>query len=413
MRADVAVIGGGAAGLMAAGTAAEHGLKVVIVEPNERYGQKLRITGKGRCNVTNHCDVRTFLANVVSNPKFLYSAATAFSPSDVMDFFEDRLGVPLKTERGGRVFPVSDNAHDIADALSRWCETLGVGHVYGRAAGLAVEDGRLRGVVTSRGMIPCAAAIVCTGGKSCPSTGSTGDGYALAASVGHTVVPPRPSLVPLISSAPYCAELAGFSPRNVDLTVYEDGKAVYTERGEMLFAYYGVTGPLVLTASAHMRWGEKKYDLSVDFKPALDSRKLDERILRDLEKFKNRDMGNALGELLPRSLIPVMLRLAQIPPETKAHDLTRAQRQALGQVIKALPVPVSGPWEPANSAIVTGGGVDVRQIDPRTMGSKLVRGLYFAGEVLDVDAYTGGYNLQIAWSTGRCAGRAVGKERPA
>ena len=410
MRADVAVIGGGAAGLMAAGTAAEQGLDVVILEPNEQYGRKVRITGKGRCNLTSDTDVRSVLANVPTNPKFLYSCMTAFPPAAVKAFFSDRLGVPLKTERGGRVFPVSDNANAVADALARWVKSVGVRHVHSRALAVAAADGAVRAVATERGEIPCGAAILCTGGLSYPATGSTGDGYAMAAALGHDIVPARASLVPLESPAEYCAELAGFAPRNVDVTVREDGKKIYAERGEMLFAHFGVTGPLVLSASAHMRrWGERAYDLSIDFKPALDMEKLDARLLRDLEKYHNRDMANALTELLPRSLIPVVLRLAQAPAQTKAHDLTQTQRRAIEAVVKAFPVPLSGP-RPVAEAIVTGGGVDVRQVDPRTMQSKRVKGLYLAGEVLDVDAYTGGFNLQIAWATGRCAGLAVGKD---
>ena len=412
MRADVAVIGGGAAGMMAAVTAAERGLSVTLLEPGERLGRKLRITGKGRCNVTNNCGVKEFLESVPTNPKFLYSSVTAFPPRAAMDFFENRLGVPLKTERGGRVFPVSDDANDIAGALVRRLRELGVRHVRGRALAVETDDaGAVRAVTTDRGEVSCRAAVLCTGGLSYPATGSTGDGWAIAAALGHGIVPPRASLVPLESPAGYCAELAGFAPRNVDLTVLEDGKAIFTERGEMLFAHFGVTGPLVLSASAHMRrWGERTYALSIDFKPALSAQKLDERILRDFEKYRNRDMANALTDLAPRSLIPVALRLAEIPPQTKVHDMTRARRQALGAVLKAFPVPVSGP-RPVAEAIVTGGGVDVKQIDPRTMQSKLVPGLYLAGELLDVDAYTGGFNLQIAWATGRCAGLAVGKDK--
>ncbi len=404
------VIGGGAAGLMAAGTAAERGLSVVLLEPNEKLGRKLRITGKGRCNLTNDTDVRGVLANVPTNPKFLYSCMTAFPPSAAKAFFEG-LGVPIKTERGDRVFPVSDNAHDVADALVRWVKGLGVRHVRGRAVSIAARDGAVSAVVTDRGEMACRAAILCTGGLSYPATGSTGDGYAMAAALGHGIVPARASLVPLESPAAYCGELAGFAPRNVDVTVLEDGKKIYAERGEMLFAHFGVTGPLVLSASAHMRrWGQSRYELRIDFKPALDMEKLDARLLRDLEKHHNRAMANALTELLPRSLIPVALRLARVPPETKAHDLTRPQRLAIEDVLKAFPVPLSG-LRPVAEAIVTGGGVDVRQVDPRTMGSKLVKGLYFAGEVLDVDGYTGGFNLQIAWATGRCAGLAPGKDR--
>ncbi len=397
--------------MMAAMTAAERGLDVAVLEPNERYGRKVRITGKGRCNLTNDCDVRTVLANVPTNPKFLYSCLTAFPPEAVKRCFED-LGVTLKTERGGRVFPRSDDANDVADALARRLKELGVRHVRGRARGLAFDgDGAVRAVLSDRGEIACGGAVLCTGGLSYPATGSTGDGYGLAASAGHDIIPPRASLVPLVSPAGYCAALAGFAPRNVDLTVLEDGRAICTERGEMLFAHFGVTGPLVLSASAHMRrWGERTYALAIDFKPALDERKLDERILRDFEKYRNRDLANALMDLVPRSMIPVLVELTGIPGRTKVHDVTRQQRKELGALLKAFPVPLSGP-RPVAEAIVTGGGVDVRQVDPRTMGSRLAPGLFFAGEVLDVDGYTGGFNLQIAWATGRCAGMAVGKDK--
>ncbi len=396
--------------MMAALTAAEQGLSVALLEPNEKLGRKVRITGKGRCNVTNDCGVKTLLENVPTNPKFLYSSVTAFPPAAAMAFFEG-LGVPLKIERGDRVFPVSDDANDVADALVRRLRALGVRHVRDRALGIAVDGGgSVRAVTTDRGEIPCQGAVLATGGLSYPATGSTGDGYAMAAALGHDIVPTRASLVPLESPAPYCAELAGFAPRNVDLTALEDGRPIYAERGEMLFAHFGVTGPLVLSASAHMRrWGERTYALAIDFKPALTAEKLDERMLRDFEKYRNRDLSNALTDLLPKSLIPVVLRLADIPARTKVHDVTRAQRLALGALLKAFPVPVSGP-RPVAEAIVTGGGVDVRQVDPRTMRSKLVRGLYFAGEILDVDAFTGGFNLQIAWATGRCAGLALGRD---
>ncbi len=403
------MIGGGAAGMMAAIAAAEQGRDAALLEPSEKLGRKVRITGKGRCNLTNACDVKAFLENVPTNPKFLYSAVTAFPPAAAMEWFES-LGVPLKTERGNRVFPVSDDANDVAEALIRRLKALGVRHVRNRAIDIAVEDGAVRAVVTDRGEIPCASAILCTGGLSYPATGSTGDGYALAAKLGHTVVPARASLVPLESSASYCAELSGFSPRNVDVRLLEDSKVIYTERGEMLFAHFGVTGPLVLSASAHIRhWGERRYGLAIDFKPALSPEKLDERVLRDFEKFHNRDIANGLAELLPKSLIPVVLCLADIPGETKVHSVTREQRLRLGGVIKAFPVPLTAP-RPVAEAIVTGGGVDVRQVDPRTMRSKLVRDLYFAGEILDVDAYTGGFNLHIAWATGRKAGLAAGED---
>ena len=402
------IVGGGAAGMMAAVTAAERGLDVIVVEPNRQMGRKVRITGKGRCNLTNDCDVKGVLANVPGNPKFLYSALTAFPPAAAMAFFED-LGVPLKTERGGRVFPVSDNAHDVADALAGRMDALGVGRVHGRAVRIVTgPDGAVTGVETERGVIGCGWAVLATGGISYPATGSTGDGYAMAAALGHRIVAPRPSLVPLVSEDACCARLAGLAPRNVDLTLLEDGRAIWKERGEMLFAHFGVTGPLVLSASAHIRdWAGRRYSLSVDFKPALDAEKLDGRIRRDLEKYSNRDMTNALTDLAPRSLIPVLLDAAGIDPEEKAHDLTREKRLALGERLKDFPVSVSGTRPPAE-AIVTSGGVDVKQVDPRTMMSKLVPGLYFAGEILDVDAYTGGFNLHIAWATGRCAGLAAG-----
>ena len=397
--------------MMAAIAGAEQGADVVLLEPNGALGRKVRITGKGRCNLTNDCDVRTVLANVPTNPKFLYSCLTAFPPSEVKAYFEG-LGVPLKTERGERVFPVSDDANDVAEALARRLKALGVRSVRDRASAVALDgSGAVRAVVTDRGEIGCGAAILCTGGLSYPATGSTGDGYRIAAELGHDIIPARASLVPLESPAGYCAELAGLAPRNVELRVLEDGKVIHREFGEMLFTHFGVSGPLVLSASAHMRkWGTSRYDLAVDFKPALDEKKLDERILRDFAKYANRDFANALADLAPHTLIPVLVRLSGIPSRTKVHDITRSQRRSLAGLLKAFPVPLTGP-RPVAEAIVTGGGVDVKQVDPRTMGSKLVPGLYFAGEVLDVDGYTGGFNLQIAWATGRCAGLVAGKDR--
>lgn len=395
--------------MMAAGTAAEAGLNVLLAEPNAKRGRKLRITGKGRCNVTNNCSVREFMTHVPRNPKFLYSALTAFSPEDAMAFFET-LGVPLKTERGNRVFPCSDNANDVADALDRWINSSGVRAMHNRVDTIEIDEaGSVCGVRTDKGCIPCRAAILCTGGVSYPATGSTGDGFTMAKALGHTVISPQASLVPLISPDVFCAKLAGFSPRNVTLTVLENGKAVFQEMGEMLFTHFGVSGPLVLSASAHiLHWGEKEYKLLIDFKPALDEETLDERVLRDFEKFRNRDFSNALSELLPRSLIPVVVELTGI--SGKVHSVTRQQRQTLVKLLKAFPVNISG-TRPVSDAIVTRGGVNVREVNPRTMESKIVSGLYFAGEILDLDAYTGGYNLQIAWATGRCAGAAVGKEQ--
>ncbi len=403
-RADTVVIGGGPAGMMAAITAAERGRHVLLLEHEKFVGKKLRITGKGRCNVCNACDVKTFLRNVPRNPKFLYGALNRFSPEDTVAFFEES-GVPLKTERGNRVFPISDNAHDVANALEKRMRRAGVKLVIDHAEEILTHDGAVCGVRTRAGSIACESVLVATGGVSYPLTGSTGDGFGFAQALGHTVTPLRPSLVPLESDAPYCAEMQGFSLKNVTLTAYDDsGKELFSELGEMMFTHFGVTGPLVLSASAHLREYEtQKYRLSIDLKPGLDEKKLDARLLRDFDKYKNRDFANALCDLAGRTMIPVLVRLSGIPADTKVNSITREQRMELLRLFKAFPVPVGGP-RPVAEAIVTSGGVDVREIDPRTMMSKLVSGLFFAGEVLDVDAYTGGFNLQIAWSTGRLAG---------
>lgn len=403
------MIGGGAAGMMAAGTAAESGLRVVLAEPNMKLGKKLRITGKGRCNLTNECSVRDFLTNVPRNPKFLYSALTAFPPEATMAFFEGK-GLPLKTERGRRVFPVSDSANDVADTLAVWLRTAGVKIIHEHIGRLHLNDGVICGAEGDNTFIDCRCVILCTGGLSYPGTGSDGSGYTLASALGHTIRETHGSLVPLVSPDWYCPELAGFSPRNVTLTVLEDGKAIHSEQGEMLFAHFGVTGPLVLSASAHMRhFGSSAYTLSIDFKPALDDEMLDARILRDFEKYKNRDFSNALSDLAPRTLIPVLVRRTGIPGDTKVHSVTREQRRSLVRLLKDFTITITEP-RPVAEAIITSGGIDVQEVDPRTMRSKLVSGLYFAGEILDVDAYTGGYNLQIAWSTGRSAGMAAGRE---
>ncbi len=325
-----------------------------------------------------------------------------------MAFFES-LGVPLKVERGNRVFPVSDNANDIADALARECKRLGVRTLRTSAREILTEDGAVTGVVTDQGRIACRAAALCTGGLSYPKTGSDGTGDGIAEELGHTVTPRRPSLVPLESPDGYCAEMQGFSLRNVTLSAYEDGKLIFRELGEMLFTHFGVSGPLVLSASAKMRrMGDADYRLEIDLKPALDEKKLDARLLRDFEKYANREFQNALGDLAGRAMIPVLVRLSGIPGETKVHDLTREQRQTLLRLLKAFPVRVSG-TRPIDEAIVTAGGVSTKEVNPRTMESKLVRGLYFAGELLDLDAYTGGFNLQIAWGTGYGAGNAAEK----
>jgi len=406
---DLIVIGGGPAGMMCAITAAERGLSVCLLEPNQKLGRKLRITGKGRCNVTNNCDVKEFMANIPGDGRFLYSAVNRFGMKEVMAFFEDR-GLPLKTERGNRVFPVSDNANDVAGLLTRQLDKCGVRVLHTEAKDILTSEGAVIGVVTGEGQLTCRAAAVCTGGLSYPLTGSTGAGYRFAEKLGHTVTPRRPSLVPLTSDDDYCGEMQGFALKNVTLSAYEDEKLIYREMGEMLFTHFGVSGPLVLSASAKMRhMGEKRYRLEIDLKPGLDEKKLDARILRDFEKYANKEFKNALGELAGRTMIPVLVRLSGIPEDTKVNAITREQRLRLLQLFKAFPVSVSG-TRPIDEAIVTAGGVSTKEINPRTMESKLVQGLYFAGEVLDLDAYTGGFNLQIAWSTGYVAGKSVLKD---
>ena len=402
----IVVAGGGAAGMMAALTAARAGAAVLLLEPNEKVGRKLYITGKGRCNVTNNCPRDELLSSVPRNGRFLYSAFHHFSPQDTMAFFEE-LGVPLKTERGNRVFPCSGKAVDIVDALYFALRREGVELRRDRVTGLTVEDGALIGVTTENGELPgLRGVILATGGASYPRTGSTGDGYRLARSVGHTVVPIRGSLVPLESDDPCCAEMQGLSLRNVELTVRSrNGRIVFRERGELLFTHFGLSGPLVLSASAHMDFDQQGYTAYIDWKPALDDRTLDARLLRDFKERANQDCANALGGLVPRSAVPVMARWVGIPLDAKVHQIRKDQRLSLLAALKGFTIPITGP-RPIEEAIVTSGGVKTSEVDPRTMESKKVRGLYFAGEVLDVDGYTGGFNLQIAWSTGYAAGLA-------
>ena len=402
---DVIVVGGGAAGMMAAVTAARRGRQVLLIESNERCGRKLRITGKGRCNVTNACDCPTFLKSVVRNSRFLRPALYRFTPQDAMAWFESQ-GVALKVERGERVFPVSDKAQDVVDALRRAMEESGVELVQGRVNTILTDGGAVSGVTTTGGeRYEAPAVVVCTGGLSYPATGSTGDGYAFARALGHRVAPPVASLVPL-RAGPDCEELQGLSLRNVTLSAYRDDKLIFEELGEMLFTHFGVSGPLVLSASVHMHESGGKYRLRIDLKPGLTAEKLDERLLRDFSHNLNRCFKNALDELLPQKLIPVIIRRSGIDPETRVNAVTRQQRRALGELIKGFPLEVYG-LRGVEEAIVTAGGVDVNEINPRTMESKIVPGLYFAGEVLDLDGYTGGFNLQIAWSTAVCAGSAV------
>lgn len=406
---EVIVVGGGAAGLMAAGRAASRGYRVTVVERNARPARKVMITGKGRCNVTNNCSVQQCVEQVVGNGRFLYSAFSAFSPADTMAFFEQQ-GVPLKTERGNRVFPQSDKAVDIVDALVRYVKRNDVTFHTGRVTELCIEDGVCTGVRLESGeCLSAYAVIVCTGGCSYPLTGSTGDGYRLAQQAGHTVIPPRPSLVPLTVAESFCGDMQGLSLKNCAVTVTDTvtGKTVYTDFGEMLFTHYGVSGPMILSASAHMPNPDRKqYRLTVDLKPALTAEQVDARLVRELDEQKNTCIGNALSAVLPRSMIAVILNLSGVAGEIKCHSVTKEQRRAIGGLLKALPMTVTG-FRPIEEAIVTAGGVDTREIRSATMESKLISGLYFAGEVLDVDAYTGGFNLQIAFSTGVAAGESV------
>ena len=404
---DIVVIGGGAAGMLAASVAADRGARVLLLERNDKPGKKLRITGKGRCNLTNNCPVSEVIENIPTGGRFLHSAMNAFSPRNAMELFES-LGVPLKTERGNRVFPQSDSALDIVGALCRYMNKTGVSQRRGRAHGIAAENGHVTGVAAAGGEIKCGAVILATGGMSYPATGSTGDGYNMAKDLGHTITPLRGSLVPLEADPHVCGRMQGAALKNVQLSVYDDGvKPVFEESGELLFTHFGISGPLVLSASAHMReFGRKNYYALIDFKPALDEKKLDLRILRDFEKYSNRDFINSLGDLLIRSVIPVVVEKSGIPPDMKVHSINRVQRMELVRLLKAFRIDICGP-RPVGEAIITSGGIDLREIEPKTMESKLVKGLYFAGEIIDADAYTGGFNLQIAWATAYAAARAA------
>ena len=408
MMYDLLIAGGGAAGLFAAVTAARRGKRVLICDANDRLGHKLSITGKGRCNLTNNCDPDTLMQNIPRNPRFLYSAFSRCSPQDVMAFFEAE-GVPLKTERGRRVFPQSDKAQDIVRALVSAAERAGVEIRLGASVRKLMLDGdSCTGVQLADGTeLSADAVLLATGGMSYPRTGSRGGGYRLAEQAGHTIQTPQPSLIPLETAGSDAQEMQGLSLKNVTLTAARGKKVLFTEMGEMLFTHFGVSGPLVLSASARMD-ADKLADtlLTVDLKPALSPEQLDARILRDFAEVPNRAVSNILRSLLPASMIPVMLRRAGIPPEKKAHDITKAERLALCNAVKKFTLQPTS-MRPITEAIITRGGVSVKEINPNTMESKRVHGLYFAGELIDVDAYTGGYNLQIAFATGFAAGSAV------
>ncbi len=465
---DVIVIGGGAAGMFAALQAGFAGTRVLLLEPNDRLGKKLLITGKGRCNLTNNCPWQEVLKNVPRNSRFLYSALSGFTPEDAITFFES-FGCETKTERGNRVFPVSDKSASVLEALKSALDYAGVELRRARAKELLVEDGVISGVRTEKEKIAAPAVILATGGKSYPATGSTGDGYRMAKALGHSIVPPVGSLVPLVEEGDWCAKMQGLALRNISIRLYEctDGatgkrqqatdpdchsqrseesvspssvypqgtvlcarqtehdpdsrqaqrtvpcathaKPVFEEFGELLFTHFGLSGPVILSASAHMEQG-KAYTIEIDLKPALEEATLDARILRDFQENKNRSFENALSGLYPKTLIPVMVARSGIPGDTKVNAVTREQRRALLELTKHFTVAIRGK-RPVEEAIVTSGGVSVKEIDPKTMESKLIPGLYFAGEIIDVDAYTGGFNLQIAWATAAAAAAAAASKK--
>ncbi|MGN0523317.1 MAG: NAD(P)/FAD-dependent oxidoreductase [Eubacterium sp.] len=405
-KRKVVVIGAGAAGLMAGAESARLGNDVTIIEKMPRPARKVMITGKGRCNITNACfDLEELISNVPTNPRFLYSAFSAFMPYDTIDLIEN-MGVPTKIERGNRVFPVSDKAVDVVDALVKNAENSGAKIIHGTAKSFEFENNHINAVVLENGTrLECDSVAICTGGKSYPATGSTGDGYVLAQSVGHTVTELKPSLVSLVCSNNFVPSLQGLSLKNISISVFDGEKCIYTDFGEMLFTHYGVSGPVILSASAHLKNPKSHgYKISIDLKPALDNKTLDKRIQRDFSANNNKNFINSLSALLPNKLIPVIVKLSGIEPSTKCNQISREQRLNLVKLIKGLTVNVSD-FRPIEEAIITSGGVSVKEINPKTMQSKLVDNLFFAGEVIDVDAYTGGFNLQIAFSTGYLCGQ--------
>ena len=407
MIKNTIVIGAGPAGMIAAGYLAEKTEKVILIDKNKFPGKKLRITGKGRCNITNSADVEDFIKNVPTNPRFLYSAFYSFTNDDIVNLLEN-LGVKCKTERGGRVFPESDSAKDVADALKRFAFKKNVTYVCDEVKKLIVKDGKVIGVKTTEKEYFSDAVVIATGGSSYPLTGSDGSGYKLAKQAGHTIVDIKPSLVPIVTEEKWVSDLMGLSLKNIEIKVInEKNKTIYKDFGEMLFTHFGMSGPVILSASAHIRNPEKsKYKISVDLKPALDEEKLDKRISRDFEQFKNKHLINALDELLPKALIPVIVKLSGIDAHKEVNSVTREERMTLVRCIKSLLVTVKD-FRPIDEAIITSGGVNTKEINPSTMESKITENLYFAGEVIDVDAYTGGFNLQIAYSTGYLAAQSI------
>ena len=404
----VIIIGGGAAGLMAGAESAKRGNETVILEKMPRPARKMMITGKGRCNVTNACfELDELIGNVTTNGRFLYSAFSSFMPYDTIALVENE-GVKTKIERGNRVFPESDKAVDVVDAFVSNAKRSGAKFVQGTAKAFEMADGKIISVILQNGeKLPCDAVAICTGGKSYPLTGSTGDGYTLAKSVGHTVTPLRPSLISLVASNIFIPRLQGLSLKSVSIKLYENEKEIYSDFGEMLFTHYGVSGPVILSASAHMKNPrEYKYTLELDLKPALDFNTLDKRLIREFEANNNKDFINSLASLLPNKLIPVIVRMSEIEPSEKCNSITKEKRQKLARLLKCIKINITD-FRPIEEAVVTSGGVNVKEINPKTMCSKIVDNLYFAGEVIDVDAYTGGFNLQIAFSTGYLCGNNI------
>lgn len=405
------MVGAGAAGMIAAGRAAEEAQKVILIERNDFFGKKLRITGKGRCNITNSADIEDMINNMYpTNAKFLYSALYTFTNDDIVRLLED-FGVKTKTERGGRIFPVSDKAEDVVRALRKYALKSNVKPITARVKDIVIDDNAVKGVKTASGVIYADKVIVCTGGASYPQTGSTGDGYDFARTAGHTVIPPKASLVPVVTEEKWVRDIMGLSLKNISVSAFDkNNKKVYTDFGEMLFTHFGISGPVVLSMSAHLKnIGAEKYTLEIDLKPALDEEQLDARILRDFEKYSKKHIINALDDLLPKALIPVIVSISGIEPHKAVCALTKSERTKLVHTLKHLPLTMVS-LRPVEEAIVTSGGVKVSEINPSTMESKIISGLYFAGEVIDVDGYTGGFNLQAAFSTGYLAGMSAAGE---
>ncbi len=405
----VIIIGAGAAGMMAAYAAASGANSVQIIEKNEKCGKKIYITGKGRCNLTNNCDISDFFEHVISNPRFLYSSVYGFTIEQTMELFSKELGLRIKTERGNRVFPESDKSSDVINSLVKGLKEKGVKIILNkRAEKLIIKDNVIKGVACGNEIYEADAVIIAAGGLSYPSTGSDGDGFRLAESAGHSITETYPSLVPLIVRETWVKELMGLSLRNVSVSFYKDNKKIYSDFGEMLFTHFGVSGPLILTASSYLAKQIRSENLTmyIDCKPALSEEELDMRLLRDFGEKKNCHFGNSLGKLLPRKLIPVVVKLSGIKEDKPVNSVSAAERKKLMRLIKNLPLTITGTGN-YNEAVITKGGVSVKEINPSTMESKLIKNLYFAGEIIDVDALTGGYNLQIAWSTGYMAGKSI------